>query len=58
MPKNSHSVRYEGPLCTKIVVAGTAPRRGTPFCNRRGCSSEILNLTPRGDQSGRDLSKF
>ena len=26
--------------------------------NRRGCSSEILNLTPKGDQSGRGLSKF
>ena len=31
---------------------------GTPIWNRRGCSSEILNLTPKGDQSGRDLSKF
>ena len=26
---------------------------GTPIWNRRGCSSEILNLTPKGDQSGR-----
>ena len=39
--------------------------RGTPIWNRRGCSSEILNLTwlklfvtPKGDQSGRGLSKF
>ena len=31
---------------------------GTPMRNRRGCSSEILNLTPKGDQSGRGLSKF
>ena len=31
---------------------------GTPVWNRRGCSSEILNLTPKGDQSGRGLSKF
>ena len=45
---------------------------GTPIWNRRGCSSEILNLTPKGDhlvvaqgfcdpkgdQSGRGLSKF
>ena len=30
----------------------------TPIWNRRGCSSEILNLTPKGDQSGRGLSKF
>ena len=31
---------------------------GTPIRNRRGCSSEILNLTPEGDQSRRGLSKF
>ena len=43
---------------------------GTPIWNRRACSSEILNLTPKGDhlgvaqaypegdQSGRGLSKF
>ena len=45
---------------------------GTPIWNRRGRSSEILNLTPKGDhlgvaqafrdakgdQSGRGLSKF
>ena len=31
---------------------------GTPIWNRRGCSSEILNLTPWGDQSGHGLSKF
>ena len=31
---------------------------GTPIWNRRGCSSEILNLTPKGDQSRRGLSKF
>ena len=34
------------------------PGGKTPIWNRRGCSSEILNLTPEGDQSGRDLSKF
>ena len=27
MPRNSHSVRYEGPVCTKVVVAGTATER-------------------------------
>ena len=26
---------------------------GTPISNGRGCSSEILNLTPKRDQSGR-----
>ena len=31
---------------------------GTPIWNRRGCSSEILNLTRKGDQSGCGLSKF
>ena len=25
---------------------------GTPIWNRRGCSSEILNLTPKGDHLG------
>ena len=28
----------------------------TPIWNRRGCSSEILNSTPKGDQSGRGSS--
>ena len=27
MPMNSHSVGYEEPLCTKVVVAGTATER-------------------------------
>ena len=27
---------------------------GTPIWKRRGCSSEILNLTPKRDQSGCD----
>ena len=25
---------------------------GTPIWSRRGCSSEILNLTPKGDRLG------
>ena len=25
---------------------------GTPIWNRRGCSSEIFNLTPKGDHLG------
>ena len=28
------------------------PGGGTPIWNRRGCSSEILNLTPKGDHLG------
>ena len=31
---------------------------GLHYGNRRGCSSEMLNLTPKGDQSGRALSKI
>ena len=27
-------------------------RGGTPIRNRRGCSSEIVNLTPKGDLLG------
>jgi len=34
------------------------PGGGTPIWNRRGCSSEILYLTPKGGQSGLGLSKF
>ena len=28
------------------------PGGGTPIWNRRGCLSEILNLTPKGDHLG------
>ena len=28
------------------------PGGGTPIWNRRGCSSEILNSTPKGDHLG------
>ena len=31
---------------------------GNSIWNRRGCSSEVLNLTPKGDQTGRGLSKL
>ena len=31
---------------------GVLPGGGTPIWNRRGCSSEILNLTPKGDHLG------
>ena len=29
-----------------------ADARGSPIWNRPGCSSEILNLTPKGDHLG------
>ena len=32
------------------------PKGGTPIWYRRGCLSEILNSTPKGEQSGRGLS--
>ena len=41
-----------------ISVACSPGGGGTPIWNRRECSSEILNLTPKGDQSGRGLTKF
>ena len=34
------------------TVCGNVARGGTPIWNRRGCSSEILNLTPKGDHLG------
>ena len=38
----------------KAKVAIQPGGGGTPICKGRGCSSEILNLTPKRDQSGRD----
>ena len=35
-----------------MVGAIASPGGGTPIWNRRGCSSEILNLTPKGDHLG------
>ena len=35
-----------------------SPVGGDPIWNRRGSLSESLSSTPRGDQSGRGLSKF
>ena len=34
------------------VAVVKIPGGGTPIWNRRGCSSEILNLTPKGDHLG------
>ena len=47
-----------GARTTKRGINPRGGGGGTPMRNRRGCSSGILNLTPKGDQSGRDLSKF
>jgi len=33
--------------CNRLVALG-----GESYRNRRGCSSEILNLTPKGDHLG------
>ena len=35
-----------------VLLAARDPGGGTPIWNRRGCSSEILNLTPKGDHLG------
>ena len=43
---NSHYITL---LVYWISVPGGG---GTPIWNRRGCSSEILNLTPKGDHLG------
>ena len=45
-------------LITAVKNMSVQPGGVTPIWHRRGCSSEILNLTPKGDQSGRGLSKF
>ena len=34
------------------LLPGGGGGGGTPIWNRRGCSSEILNLTPKGDHLG------
>ena len=37
---------------TTCSLERTPGRGGTPIWNRRGCSSEILNLTPKGEHLG------
>ena len=42
-------------VTNKTLQAGELQSRGgggTPIWIRRGCSSEILNLTPKGDHLG------
>ena len=57
--KGSVQRRKWGHLFFGEFRLGWQQSRGrTPIWNRQGCSSEILNLTPKGDQSGRGLSKF
>ena len=38
--------------CCQLSYPGGRGVGGTPIWNRRGCSSEILNLTPKGDHLG------
>ena len=37
---------------TRFNICSNHPSGGTPIWNRRGCSSEILDLTPKGDHLG------
>ena len=47
-----------GSLDTPNILDTGATRGGTPIWNRRGCSSQILNLTPKGDHLGIAHSSF
>ena len=42
-------------VCRSELACNWGPgrKRGTPIRKGRGCSSEILFYTPKGDQSGR-----
>ena len=45
--------RFVGSPCRLPTTSTALPRgAGTPIWNRRGCSSEILNLSPKGDHLG------
>ena len=35
-----------------FYLTAIRPGGGTPIWNRQGCSSEIFNLTPKGDHLG------
>ena len=39
-------------ICVLLLPLPSVPRGRTPIWNRRGCSSKILNLTPKGDHLG------
>ena len=41
-----------GVLVSFFLATDETRGGGTPIWNRRGCSSEILNLTPKGDHLG------
>ena len=43
---------FRGITSSRISLSREPPGRGGPIWNRRGCSSEILNLTPKGDHLG------
>ena len=54
----NHGVRQAvkgAPQAAPVTAAWFTPcpgRGSTPIWNRRGCSLEILNLTPKGDHLG------
>ena len=53
-------IRPSHPIMTgfSIYAVPSLPGGGNPIWKGRGCSSEILNLTPKGDQSGRGPTFF
>ena len=56
--RNEWAVLLFGMMWSPLTITFQQTPGGTPICNRRGCSSEILNLTPKGDRSARALSKL
>ena len=50
LSQKSHPL-WEGDINRIAPISYQSPG-GTPIWNRRGCSSEILNLTPKGDHLG------
>ena len=51
-PLAGHGKCFSDILSDTNVPKGSDTGGGTPIWNRRGCSSEILNLTPKGDHLG------
>ena len=51
-----HKIHIFSPPCNTFYLFLCCDRGGIPIWSGRGCSSEILNLTPKRDQSGRGRS--
>ena len=51
-PYNNVNSRDKSTNSCYLHQGPVAPGGETPIWNRRGCSSEILNLTPKGDHPG------